>query len=173
MDCSLPGSSVHGIFQARILEWIAISFSRGSSQPRDWTRVSHIAGRCFTIWATSPFLYLYFLLLNYVLVNPSPWLVKSSLPPVFIKSTAPAFHLHVVCAAFAPPLQLRRLEEMLQSAKSQVFAVCPLTEWVCWVLLRCPCPLSRQDVQHWWELAGTFFVCLLPGYWGQAKLPLS
>ena len=39
MDCSLPGSSVHGIFQARILEWIAISFSRGSSQPRDRTRV--------------------------------------------------------------------------------------------------------------------------------------
>ena len=35
MDCSLPGSSVHGIFQARILEWVAISFSRRSSQPRD------------------------------------------------------------------------------------------------------------------------------------------
>ena len=52
MDCSLPGSSVHGIFQAIVLEWIAISFSRGSSQPRDWTRVSHIVDRCFTIWAT-------------------------------------------------------------------------------------------------------------------------
>ena len=52
MDYSLPGSSVHGIFQARILEWVAISFSRGSSQPRDWTRVSHIVGRCLTIWAT-------------------------------------------------------------------------------------------------------------------------
>ena len=37
MDCSLPGSSVHGILQARILEWVAISFSRGSSWPRDWT----------------------------------------------------------------------------------------------------------------------------------------
>ena len=47
MDCSLPGSSVHGIFQARILEWAAISFSRGSSQPRDRTRVSHIVGRRF------------------------------------------------------------------------------------------------------------------------------
>ena len=43
MDCSLPGSSVHGILQARILEWVAISFSRGSSQPRDWTRVSFLA----------------------------------------------------------------------------------------------------------------------------------
>ena len=40
MDCSLPGSSVRGILQARILEWAAISFSRGSSWPRDWTRVS-------------------------------------------------------------------------------------------------------------------------------------
>ena len=52
MNCSPPGSSVHGIFQARILEWIAISFSRGSFQPRDRTQVSHIAGRFFTVWAT-------------------------------------------------------------------------------------------------------------------------
>ena len=46
------GSSVHGILQARALEWVAISFSRESSQPRDWTRVSSIAGTLFTIWAT-------------------------------------------------------------------------------------------------------------------------
>ena len=52
MDCSLPGSSVHGIFQARILEWVAISFSRRSSQPGDWNQVSHIAGRRFTVWTT-------------------------------------------------------------------------------------------------------------------------
>ena len=51
MDSSPPGSSVHGIFQARILEWIAISFSRGSSWPRNWTQVSCIAGRFFTDWA--------------------------------------------------------------------------------------------------------------------------
>ena len=50
-DYSLPGSSIHGIFQARILEWVAISFSRRSSRPRDWTRVSRIAGRQFTVWA--------------------------------------------------------------------------------------------------------------------------
>ena len=48
MDCSLPGFSVHGIFQARVLEWVAISFSRGSSRPRDRTWVSCIAGRHFT-----------------------------------------------------------------------------------------------------------------------------
>ena len=52
MDCSLSGSSVHGIFQTRVLEWIAIAFSRGSSWPRDRTRVSRIAGRHFTVWAT-------------------------------------------------------------------------------------------------------------------------
>ena len=52
MDCSLPGSSAHEIFQARILEWISISFSRGSSRPRHQTQVSHIAGRRFTVWAT-------------------------------------------------------------------------------------------------------------------------
>jgi len=52
MDCSPPGSSIHGIFQARVLEWVVISFSRGSSWPRDQTQVSHIAGRHFTIWST-------------------------------------------------------------------------------------------------------------------------
>ena len=52
MDCSPPSSSVHGIFQARVLEWVAISFSRGSSQPRDQIWVSCIASRHFTIWAT-------------------------------------------------------------------------------------------------------------------------
>ena len=50
LDCSPPGSSVHGILQATVL---AMPSSRGSSWPRDWTQVSHIAGRFFTIWATS------------------------------------------------------------------------------------------------------------------------
>ena len=52
VDCSPPGSSIHGILQARILEWVAISFSRGSSWPRDRTQVSRIAGRRFNLWAT-------------------------------------------------------------------------------------------------------------------------
>ena len=52
MDCSPPGSSVHGILQARILEWVAIPFSRGSFWPRDRIRVSCTAGRFFTTWAT-------------------------------------------------------------------------------------------------------------------------
>ena len=52
MDCSPPGSSVHGILQTRTLEWVAIPSSRGSSQPRYPTQVSCIAGRFFTIWDT-------------------------------------------------------------------------------------------------------------------------
>ena len=52
MDCSLSGSSVHGILQARILEWVAMPFSRGSSQPRDQTWVSRIAGGRFIVRAT-------------------------------------------------------------------------------------------------------------------------
>ena len=52
MDYGLPGSTVHGIFLARILRWIAIPFSRGFSWHKDQTQVCCIAGRCFTIWAT-------------------------------------------------------------------------------------------------------------------------
>ena len=52
LDCSRPDSSVHRILQARILEWVAIPSSRGSSWPRDWTHISCTAGRFFTIWVT-------------------------------------------------------------------------------------------------------------------------
>ena len=73
MDCSLLGFSVHWILQARILEWVAIPFSRGSSQPRDQTRVSHITGRFFTIWVTRIFL---------ILIN---WLSAGNLDVFFKK----------------------------------------------------------------------------------------
>ena len=81
MDCSPPGSSVHGILQARILEWVAISFSRGSSQPRDRTQVSHIAGRCFNLWATRKdlalHLYLYLYISYWFYVFGEPWLIQT------------------------------------------------------------------------------------------------
>ena len=51
INCSLPGSSVDGILQARILEWVSMPSSRGSSQPRDWTQVSRLAGGFFAIRA--------------------------------------------------------------------------------------------------------------------------
>ena len=50
--CNPMDYTVHGIFHAKILEWVAFPFSRGSSQPRDWTQVSRVAGRLFTSWAT-------------------------------------------------------------------------------------------------------------------------
>ena len=52
IDCGPPGSSVHGILQARILEWVAISFSRKSSRPREQTQVSRISDRRLNLWAT-------------------------------------------------------------------------------------------------------------------------
>ena len=52
MDCSLPASSVHGILQARTLEWVAMPSFRGPSQPRDWTQASHIESGFFPVWAT-------------------------------------------------------------------------------------------------------------------------
>ena len=71
MDCSPPGSSVHGIFQARVLEWGAIAFSRGSSQPRDQTQVSCIIGSCFTLWATreAKLIIAYSNLINYTFLS--------------------------------------------------------------------------------------------------------
>ena len=75
MDCSLSGSSVHGIFQARVLEWVAISFSRGSSWPRNRIQVSCIAGRCLTVWATRE-----------ALTSPTPSFLKDL-------SAATLFHL--------------------------------------------------------------------------------
>ena len=52
MDWGLPGSSVHGIIQARILEWVCVPFSRESPQPREWTQASLTAGKFFTSWTT-------------------------------------------------------------------------------------------------------------------------
>ena len=75
MDCSLPGSSVHRILQAWILEWIAISFSRGSSQRRNWTWVSCIAGRFSSDWAMREATWVYL----YYLATPSPEFFLSEL----------------------------------------------------------------------------------------------
>ena len=66
-DCGSPGSSLHGISQSRILEWVAVSSSRASSQPRDWTQVSCIVGRFFTIWATRE-------------AHPGPWPCSKTWP---------------------------------------------------------------------------------------------
>ena len=93
MDCSLPSSSAHGILQARILEWLPVPFSR-RSWPRDWTPVSYIAGRFFTIRTTGksrylalfPVAHLVFIALSWILAikleetsQLSPWGKKTFL----------------------------------------------------------------------------------------------
>ena len=70
-DCGLSGSSAHGILQARIPEWVAFPFFRGSSQPRDGTQVSRTAGRFFTIWATRRFR-----------VHPNSWTLPQNPSPL-------------------------------------------------------------------------------------------
>ena len=77
MDLSPPGSSVHGILQARILHWVAMPSSRGSSRPRDYTQVSSITGRFFNIWATREALFLINLIPN---AMPKFFSLGASLP---------------------------------------------------------------------------------------------
>ena len=74
IGCSLPSSSIHGIFQARVLEWVAISFSRGSSQSRDQTQVSRITGRRFSCY--------YF---KKIFCSYSSWIMKLNLHSVDCK----------------------------------------------------------------------------------------
>ena len=91
MACSLPGSSFHGIFQARILEWVATSFSRGSSWPRDQTRVSCIASRFFTTELPGKLLQKGVLILKKIHETPSPaiadYIPAISKPPPCLPST--------------------------------------------------------------------------------------
>ena len=96
VDCSLPGSSVHGILQARILEWVAISFSRGSSWPRDQTQVSCIAGSFFTIWATREVPTLQYLPLKTSLKS------LPELAPVWFFSLSHTYHALVIPSLPAP-----------------------------------------------------------------------
>ena len=78
MDCSLPGFSLHGILQARVLEWVAISFSRGSSRPRDRTRVSCIPGNNYLHYLHHS---LKVKLLSRIRLFPIPWTVAYQASP--------------------------------------------------------------------------------------------
>ena len=84
-DCSPQGSSLHGILQAWILEWVAISFSRGSSWLRDRTQVSYIIGRRFNLWATREAL-----TYTYLHIIPTP---HSYVASPIIKILTPFIHL--------------------------------------------------------------------------------
>ena len=114
MDCSPPGSSVHGTSQARILEWVAICFSRGSSRPQDQTISPALAGEFFTAepWA-SPIEWIVVQLLNYVRLFVTPWTAvhqaslsitnsRSLLKLMSIKSVKPSNHLILCHPLFLP-----------------------------------------------------------------------
>ena len=94
IDCSLPGSSIHGIFQAILLEWIAFSFSSGSSQPRDWTQVSRIVDRCFMAWATREVLLItiYSVQFSCLVVTDSLWPHESQHARPPCPSPSPGVH---------------------------------------------------------------------------------
>ena len=105
---------VHGILQARILEWEVFPFFRGSSQPRDWTQVSRTAGRFFTSWTTREALYVYIMtqfvyLCIYVNLNihvhmpyVNPWTEKKSGKPIsYILKIFTLKFLHIICLYYA------------------------------------------------------------------------
>ena len=97
MDCSLAGFSVHGTFQARILEWVAISFSRGSSRPRDRTWVSRILGSRFTLWATREANFSSYLIEFIKLKTPFPlWDIRKAPNTNEFTFTASYYILHII-----------------------------------------------------------------------------
>ena len=122
VDCSPPGSSLHGVLQARTVEWVVFSSSRGSFQPRDWTQVSCIASGLFTTWATRADVHSiqYYAILNSVLCN-----MLSSTEGLALR-TVSVNDQHAVCGS-----------KWLQSS-----AVSAATTWK-WLSF-----LSRKDVLH-------------------------
>ena len=113
MDCSLPGSSVRGILQARILGWVAIPFSRESSQTREWTWVSLFAGRFFTIWATREahmYVYIYIFLFVFfsIIVHLGYWMYFHVLysRTLFIHPVYNSLHLLIPNSQSIPPSPL-------------------------------------------------------------------
>ena len=91
IDCSLPGSSVHGILQARILEWIAISLSRLSSQRSNQTQVSCLAGRFFTDWATREAQVSSLVFRSLIRFELFSYMVCENIPILFFYMSCPVF----------------------------------------------------------------------------------
>ena len=87
MDCSLQGSSVHGILQERILEWVAFPFSRRSSWPRNWAQISWIEGRFFTDWAMREVL---------VLNSTSSYLIRLNVLFCFYFGHLPRYNIKIL-----------------------------------------------------------------------------
>ena len=114
-DCSWPGSSVHGILQARILEWVAISSSRGSSQPRDCTQISCIDWQILYHWATREGCILKLYTCNYI--------------HVYITYSTVHFSRSVVSNSLWPH-ESQHARPLCPSPTSRVYSnTCPLSRW--------------------------------------------
>jgi len=127
MDCSPAGSSVHGILQARILEWVAFPFSRGSSQPRHRTQVSRIAGGFFPVWATS---YTYSCISIYSFLQPFPC--------TSLQST----RWSSLCCAVGPYCYLLCAQQCVPLNPSLPVVLSPLSPWLTITLFSASVSLS-------------------------------
>ena len=118
MDCSLPGLSVNGNLQARILDWVSLPFFRESSWPRGQTPVSCTPGRFFTAWATKKALLLLLLLLlsrfSHVLLCATPWTAAHQAPPS-LGWTSPGKNTGVGCHFLLQCMKVKRESEVAQS----------------------------------------------------------
>ena len=172
MDYSPPGFSVHGIFQARILEWFAISFTNGSSQPRAWTRVSCTAGRFFIYWATreaSKVDYTSVKKKNKTIItkNPVPWARGSSLVKrqrragTCVRPSWPwsRFFLQHICSI--PLLLLTYLLDRVWSHTAGLLSVHPGCYGLISVCSRMPTPKSQCPVGCYEEVVGPLGGCLV------------
>ena len=149
MDCSPPGSSVHGILQVRVLEWVAIFYSRGSSWPRDWTLVS-----CIT-WIGGLILYRLVQLLSWVQHFATPWTAarqaslsftnsRSLLKLMSIESVMPSNHLILCRPILLPPSILPSIRVF---SKESVLCI----RWPkYWSFSFSICPSS--NIQDWFPL---------------------
>ena len=166
LDCSLPGSSVHGILRARILEWVAIPFSKGSSWPRDWTQVSCIAGRFFTIQTTREALLLLLLLLSRfsrVQLCATPWTAAHQASP----SLGFSRQKHWSGLPFPSPMHESEKWKWSHSVMSD-----SATPWT--AAYQAPLPLGFSRQEYWsgvplpspWRYTSTYFIRLLGQFEG-------